>query len=147
MLMVQMANVFTQPLEQFLSTDMKESKKLFKNDARARGRYDQSVTKFYHIKKTDLDKIPEAEHELLQHRNDYKQSSLEYISTLNRLENSCKIQVVSRACAFLYSEKAFFSQGLSLITKLTFFLANFLFLFFLSWDFIFSIFFQFLEDF
>lgn len=111
MLMVQMGNVFTQPLEQFLLGELKDSKDQMKQYHRLRGKYDQAISKFSHIKKTDLEKIPEAEHELLLYRNEYQHTSLEYVSTLGRLEAESKLQVMERACAFLYSEKAFFNQG------------------------------------
>ena len=111
MLMVQMGNVFTQPLEQFLEGELKESKDQIKQYHRLRGRYDQSISKFSHIKKNDLEKIPEAEHELMLNRNEYQHASLQFVATLGRLEAESKLQVMERACAFLYSEKAFFSQG------------------------------------
>ena len=118
MLMVQMGNVFIQPLEQFINGELKQTKPLTKKYNRLRKQYDQSISKFSHIKKTDLEKIPEAEHELLYYRNEYQHSSLEYVASLGRLEAESKLQVMERACAFLYSEKAYFSQGSLLLSVL-----------------------------
>lgn len=111
MLMVQMGNVFTQPLEQFLQGELKTTKDQTKQYHKLRNKYDQSISKFSHIKKTDLEKIPEAEHELMYYRNEYQKLSLEYVNFLSRLESESKLQVMERSCAFLYSEKAYFCQG------------------------------------
>lgn len=114
MLMVQMGNVFIQPLHQFLRTELAASRDLAKTFRRAQTRYDQSISRFSHIRKNDLDKIPEAEAELLAARRDYQSLTLEVVSTFGYLESQSKLQVMEKAAAFLYSEKAFFSQGVSL---------------------------------
>ena len=111
MLMVQMGNVFIQPLQQFASGDLLESKELAKKYHRSRQRYDSSVIKFGQTRKNDFDRIPEAEAELMLSRRAYQEKSLEMVSMMARLEAESKLQVIERAAAFLYSEKAFFSQG------------------------------------
>lgn len=111
MLMVQMGNVFIQPLHQFLHSELAASRDLAKTFRRAQTRYDQSISRFSHIRKNDFDKIPEAEAELLAARRDYQSLTLEVVSTFGHLEAQSKLQVMEKSAAFLYSEKAFFSQG------------------------------------
>ena len=111
MFMVQLGTLFTQPLERFLKEDIKNAREQCKHHARIRTKYEQNITKFSHVKKTDVDKIPEAENELHYVRRDFQLSSLEYASKLRRVRTLAKINLMKRACAFLYSEKAYFNQG------------------------------------
>ena len=103
--------VFSEPLDRFLREDMKTSKESFKQHARIRTKYDQAISKFSHIKKTETEKIPEAEHELYYIRKEFQNSALDYASKLRRIQTLSKIQVLEAACAFVVSEKAFFCRG------------------------------------
>lgn len=117
MFIFHLQNVFTQPMEQFLKEDIKESKEFCKQHARTRTKYDQALSKFSHIKKTDVEKIPEAEHELFYIRKEFQQSCLEHASKLNRIQTLSKIQLMERSCAFLHAERDFFNLGFFFLIK------------------------------
>ena len=58
--MVQMANVFSQPLEQFLREDIKQLKEETKLHQRLRTKYDQTLARYSHVKKAEIEKIQEV---------------------------------------------------------------------------------------
>ena len=111
MFMVQLGSVFTDPLDKFLKTEVKEAKEIFKQHSRLRSKYDQSISKFSHVKKTEIEKIPEAEHELYYVRKEFQHSSLDYASKLRRVQTLSKIQLMECACAFITNQRAYFHQG------------------------------------
>ena|SRR3990167_1988703 len=107
----QFATGFTQPMENYIKTEIKDAKETCKQQARLRIKYDAALSKYSHIKKTEVEKIPEAEHELFYIRKEFQQASLDYSSKLHKTETISKIQLLERSCSILNSEKDFVSNG------------------------------------
>lgn len=122
----QMNNLFTKPLEQYLEKELKESKDLSKQHGRVRLKYDQSIQKYSEVRKDlPIEKYLDIENEFLIVRNEYQQSSLYFFSKLNHLLATSKLQVIERACSFLSSEKDFLNKGFSFFLPLSHFSFSF----------------------
>ena len=132
MLLLQMGNVFTQPIEQFLQEQLKSLKDSRLAHYTTRNKYDNSLSKNSQIKKGEVNiKTNEIENELINDRVHYQVSSFEYLFKLKEIQFSTKVEYIERACSFLYAEKAYFTQGI-------FFYFLFVFLFVFIWFFYFK---------
>eukprot|EP01104_Vermistella_antarctica_P019150 TRINITY_DN7369_c0_g1_i1.p1 TRINITY_DN7369_c0_g1~~TRINITY_DN7369_c0_g1_i1.p1 ORF type:complete len:480 (-),score=158.59 TRINITY_DN7369_c0_g1_i1:8-1447(-) len=108
-LMMQVDSVFTNPMQEFLEKDLKETKEQSKKLDRLRSQYDNMATKVAGIR--DDSKLVPAFRELEYLRRQYEMTSLEYVFNLNNVQSKKSIVFLERVCAMMFAELARYHQA------------------------------------
>jgi hypothetical protein len=103
--------VFVRPLEVSIKDDFKSVKDESKRYERARSNYESSLDRLTSLHKKENTKTAETEHEVRVSRQQYEQSSLDYVCMLNAVQSKQKIDFGDGLCSILISFMSYFQQA------------------------------------
>lgn len=107
----QVAQVFADPMETMLKTDVVKLRELFKKYEKAKSSFDACSNRWSSLKTRDTAKIEECQMELAVLEKQHQEAAVELAASINRFQAHKSITVLDRFCALMYSQMIYFQKG------------------------------------
>lgn len=107
----QVAQVFSDPMEAMLKTDVVRLRELFKKYEKAKSSFDACSNRWSSLKSKDTTKIEECQAELAILEKQHQEAAVELAASINRFQAHKSITVLDRFCALMYSQMIYFQKG------------------------------------